>query len=269
MRLDLSYRTQYVYVPAVRGGLTALRLCPSDGPRLEVISAASVADPGRVILSYTDAWGTKVDVVETATIHRAATFSLTAEVETRPDEPDPGIRPYEQYAYRRDSARVRLAAVEAIGWDDGGMSDWEGIDAALRWLPQRLEYRIGETDAGTAIEEVIERGVGVCQDFAHVFLAWLRHAGWCARYVSGYMFSSKAAEGSIEAEAMHAWVEVYQRDAGWVGLDATTGTPVDGRYVAVGRGRDYDDVRPVRGVFLGRTSQAQSSRLSIARSSEQ
>lgn len=62
---------------------------------------------------------------------------------------------------------------------------------------------------------------------------------------------------------MHAWVEVYRPDFGWVGLDATHGHYTDDRYVPVGYGRDYDYVRPIRGVVGGATTQSQASHLQM------
>ena len=47
-------------------------------------------------------------------------------------------------------------------------------------------------------------------------------------------------------------------------LDPTTGRLADERYVPVGRGRDYDDVRPVRGVLRGaKPRQHHESRLQM------
>ncbi|MEO6398221.1 MAG: transglutaminase family protein [Tepidiformaceae bacterium] len=270
MRLDLVYRTQYVYVPAVRGGVTALRLRPTPGAGLSVNGSRLIVSPGSVATTYSDGWGTAVDVIETRGTHQDATFELAAQVETHPDQRDLVLSPYEAHVYARDSARVRIGAVAALGWQqksDG--TRWEALEAAMCWLPERLRFRVGVTDAETELEDVIERGEGVCQDFAHVFLAWLRRDGWCARYVSGYMFTSREDAEQIEADAMHAWVEVYRPGEGWIGLDATAGELADGRYVAVGRGRDYDDVRPIRGVFQGRTSQSQTAHLSMMRIPEQ
>lgn len=270
MRLELSYRTAYAYAPAVRGGVTALRLRPTSHPNLVVLAAHLAVSPGRVATSYTDAWGSAVDLVETGGTHADATFEITAQVETYPHNRDLLLRPYEAYAYSNDSARVRVDAIEALGWNVGGEgASWDAVESALRWLPQRFQFQVGATDATTEIEDVIEHGVGVCQDFAHVFLALLRRGGWCARYVSGYMFSSLDDIERIEADAMHAWVEVYRPGTGWIGLDATAGEHVDDRYVAVGKGRDYDDVRPIRGVFLGKTLQTQTAHLSMVRSLQQ
>ncbi len=51
----------------------------------------------------------------------------------------------------------------------------------------------------------------------------------------------------------HAWVEWWCGD--WVGHDPTNGVPVGTRHVTVARGRDYDDVPPLKGVYHGAPSQ--------------
>ena len=42
---------------------------------------------------------------------------------------------------------------------------------------------------------------------------------------------------------------------GWVGLDPTNDKLVDWQYVRVAVGRDYTDVQPLRGVFVGADAQ--------------
>jgi hypothetical protein len=85
----------------------------------------------------------------------------------------------------------------------------------------------------------------VCQDFAHVLITLLRHAGLPARYVSGYL-------GDVaRSTASHAWVEAFVPPWGWVGYDATSGTVVTGRHVTVAVGRDYADVTVLRGTYQG------------------
>ncbi|OAI42167.1 hypothetical protein AYO38_03215 [bacterium SCGC AG-212-C10] len=260
MRLEISYRTRYAYDPPVARGLSALRVRPG----LKVLEASLRCSPGRVSSTYTDAWGTTVDIVEFDRLHAVSQFEMRATVETCLQERDDPPTEDEWYLYRHDSPRVRSVAVEPLAWtvgNEGGA--WQAVESALAWIPQRFAYQVGATDAETTIEEVIGIGSGVCQDFAHVFLALLRRWGWCARYVSGYLFSTSREADRIEAEAMHAWVEVYRPGAGWVGLDATSGMLADDRYVAVARGRDYDDVRPVRGIINGKGRQTQESRLEI------
>ncbi|MDX1450751.1 MAG: transglutaminase family protein, partial [Acidimicrobiia bacterium] len=56
--------------------------------------------------------------------------------------------------------------------------------------------------------------------------------------------------------ATHAWVEASIPEWGWWGIDPTNGYPAGERHVVVGRGRDYDDVAPLRGVYYGESDHA-------------
>lgn len=78
-----------------------------------------------------------------------------------------------------------------------------------------------------------------------------------ARYVSGYLFTADDSTGAdsdvdeVHVET-HAWVEVALPGRGWLALDPTNAQTAGERHVTIGRGRDYDDVSPFRGVFTGR-----------------
>ena len=266
MQLEIAYETRYGYDPPAHEGLTALRLRPVERPRLAVLRSSLTAIPGRATAGYRDGWGTQVDLVECHHVHSELIFRVEALVETRGPEELEWITDRQRILYSGESARVPLEAVDALGWRVAGVGEsWAAVESALAWMPQRFAYQIGATDAETPIEQVIMQGAGVCQDFAHVFLALLRSWGWPARYVSGYQFTGDANTWSIEGGAMHAWVDVYRLGFGWVGLDATAGAYVDDRYVPVAHGRDYDDVRPVRGILVGNSIQSQSASLSITR----
>jgi transglutaminase-like putative cysteine protease len=187
---------------------------------------------------------------------------MVAQVETHATEAAEALTAIERVRYLGETPRVRFEPTRSLGW---GLVDtsWTAVESALAWIPQRFVYQVGATDAETSIETVLEIGAGVCQDFAHIFLSMLRSWGFHARYVSGYFFNTTPDEPQIVAEAMHAWVEVYRPDFGWVGLDATAGAYTDDRYVVVGYGRDYDDVRPIRGVVRGKTEQTNFARLQM------
>jgi transglutaminase-like putative cysteine protease len=217
-------------------------------------------------MSYTDGWGTRVDVVECPR-HSSAKFIVEALVETGAETIDANLTPAERTMYSRDSARVRINAVrpllDQLELEPG---TWSAIETLATCLRGWFTYRLGVTDATTEIETVLESGQGVCQDFTHIFLAAARAWGWCARYVSGYVYTSSGdSPGRVEATAMHAWAEVFRDDMGWLGLDPTYGSYADDRYVAVASGRDYDDVRPVRGMVTGDTRQSQCAELIVER----
>lgn len=115
-------------------------------------------------------------------------------------------------------------------------------------------YRTGATSVSTPVAEVMQRRIGVCQDFAHVMISALRGLGLPARYVSGYI-RTRPPPGQPRrqgADQSHAWVGCWLgAEHGWVDLDPTNALVVADEHVVVGWGRDYGDVSPIRGVILG------------------
>lgn len=271
MRLEIAYTTTYHYDPPAGHGLTALRLRPRQRAGLSVKRSVLMPREGSIVRSYVDGWGTQVDVVECAVRHAEAQFDLEAIVETGAEAADDAPSAGELVMYGRDSSRVRLLSVAPLAQQLSlDPAAWNSVKVVLCCLPQWFIYRIGATDAQTPMETVLQTGEGVCQDFAHILIGVLRRWGWAARYVSGYVYTGSHDGGRIEAAAMHAWVQVYRPDFGWVGLDPTTGGYADDTYVPVAFGRDYDDVRPVRGVVSGAlTSQYQSATLTVTLSGAQ
>jgi transglutaminase-like putative cysteine protease len=124
--------------------------------------------------------------------------------------------------------------------------------ASARELRAKLfrifEYVPGTTTAQSPIESILETGRGVCQDYAHVMASILRKWGIPCRYVSGYL---APVEENVTTGESHAWVEGWFPGIGWLGFDPTNDTEGDERHVRVAVGRDYADVPPTRGVFLG------------------
>lgn len=109
------------------------------------------------------------------------------------------------------------------------------------------------TDVSTPIETVLEMKRGVCQDFAHLMLACLRSHGLPALYISGYILTNPppGSPRLIGADASHAWVSLYIPEHGWVDIDPTNDKLVTDEHITVARGRDYDDVSPIRGAIVG------------------
>ena len=149
--------------------------------------------------------------------------------------------------FQLPSPRVpELPAVKALAREMGlTAGDWESLVRANRNLRMDFEYLPGSTEVSSTLQEILDRRVGVCQDFAHVLIALARHLGWPARYVSGYLVPEAESEGNS-----HAWVEIGSADGSWLGLDPTHRSETREWHVAVAVGRDYSDVSPLRGVFV-------------------
>jgi transglutaminase-like putative cysteine protease len=131
---------------------------------------------------------------------------------------------------------------------EAGESLAQFLIALNQHIHQSLEYDTRATTVTTPLAAVLAQRRGVCQDFSHLMLAVCRSAGVPARYVSGYLHVEDPAQ---EHSAMHAWVEAYLPDSGWIGFDPTHGLLADHRYIKVGVGRAYSDVPPTRGVYRG------------------
>jgi transglutaminase-like putative cysteine protease len=89
-------------------------------------------------------------------------------------------------------------------------------------------------------------------------LGVLRLAGVPCRYASGYVYDPlRDGEGEhvLGATASHAWVQAWHSELGWVGIDPTNQKLADWQYVRIAVGRDYSDVQPLRGVFIGSDEQ--------------
>ena len=108
-----------------------------------------------------------------------------------------------------------------------------------------MTYAPGVTTVHTTAAQAFALGRGVCQDYAHVLIALLRHCGIPARYVCGYL----VGEG-----ATHAWVEFFDQGV-WRGLDPTNNRLLQYGCIKVAHGRDSADCSVNRGVFSGRTVQ--------------
>ncbi len=119
------------------------------------------------------------------------------------------------------------------------------LDFAMRasdWVSHYMQYKSGLTNVQTTAAQAFEIGAGLCQDYSHLFIALCRAEGIAARYVSGHMLG----EGGS-----HAWAEVLLEDGRAVGFDPTNAIAPNLGYTMVAIGRDYNDVPPTSGRFVG------------------
>ena len=124
---------------------------------------------------------------------------------------------------------------------------------ALAWalsqaVGAHMTYTPGCTRLTTTAAQAFATRQGVCQDYAHLYLALARQTGLTARCANGL----PQGEG-----ASHAWCEVWL-DGVWRGIDPTRGRWTDEGYLRFGVGRDFSDCPIERGVFLGAAGQRQT-----------
>jgi transglutaminase-like putative cysteine protease len=257
-RYSIVHSTRQRYRETVHRSRNEVRLRPIDSSHQRVRSSELEVTPMAEVAATLDYYSNSVWMIAVESPHRELVIEARSEVDVQQplfeavvDHPwdTDSLSGHPAVEFTAPSPRVpRLKAIETL-MEEVGVRPYnpDSLMTANQELHQHFAYVAGATSVGTRLPEVLERRVGVCQDFAHVFLALARQAGWPARYVSGYL----VPEGAETRGESHAWVEVGTPEGGWVGLDPTHGLTVGGGHVRVAVGRDYDDVAPVRGTFAG------------------
>lgn len=267
MRYLLRYHAEYRYSGPVFDQHNVLRVTPATTPLQRVRGFRVVVEPNARTRSYSDYFGT--EVVEFNVPGEHERLAITAEGEVISEEPGPppegGWEPTNAEAYTSrggefllhtddEPANGKLTSLRAAIAAD---SPRETLEALCRVIPDRFEYRPGATFVGSTVDDLLEGGAGVCQDFVHLSLILLRDAGIAARYVSGYLFAApQNGHGNSVEVNTHAWVEALLPGQNgdepvWVGADPTNRKLVGDEHVKIGHGRHYGDVAPIRGVYRG------------------
>jgi len=286
MRFDLAYHTTFRYSEAVTESQNEVRAAPATDDHQLVQSYRIDTTPRARILRYTDAWGTHVDTFGVRDAHEHLVVAVQASVQTRPrptwaataalaalDDPAFINQHWEFLQPTRHTTAGK--AVQSIGHGCATQASdvRDAVSCMVQWVGSELRYETGATAIGVTTDEVLERRSGVCQDYSHLLVALCRANGIPARYVSGYFFAAgddaSAAGDDVALRTVqvqtHAWVEVAVPGAGWWAVDPTNQQPVGERHITIGRGREYDDVPPFRGVYTGEAEAEVTATVTIRR----
>ncbi|GAB3027181.1 transglutaminase family protein [Mycobacterium bourgelatii] len=262
-RTRVVHTTGYEYQAPATASYNEARLTPRSNTRQNVILNRIETIPATRSYRYIDYWGTAVTAFDLHAPHTELTVTSSSVVETeRPEPPvakvtwqeleseavidrfDEVLRPT---AYTPTSKRVAAVGKRIMKNHDPA----DAVVAAARWARSELDYLPGTTGVHSSGLDALEKGKGVCQDFAHLTLILLRSMGIPGRYVSGYLHPKSDAEvGKAVDGRSHAWIQAWT--GGWWNYDPTNDTEVSEQYVSVGVGRDYADVAPLKGIYSGR-----------------
>lgn len=276
MKFRITHNTSYQYSTPVSVCHNALILSPQASECISVDAYRLVIRPAPEIIDQReDMFGNTVHRFSLEENHSRLSITSTSLVNVTPGLlPEPGDSPtcgqLRQRIQKRkdggwltvapflfDSPRIRRSDAFADYAADAVRDDRPVITAAAALTQQIYEdfrYDKNATDVDTPTESAFSDRSGVCQDFAHVAVACLRSLQIPARYVSGYLRTHppEGKERLIGADQSHAWVSVYcGADAGWCEFDPTNNCHCGTDHIPIAFGRDYGDVVPIKGVFLG------------------
>lgn len=151
----------------------------------------------------------------------------------------PGLLRYVLPSRYCDSDKLADFAWQHFGGVPHGLPRMDAISA---WLHRNVEYRFRSGRADISAWEVLQRGYGVCRDFAHLAVALNRTFNLPARYVTGHLpdIGVPDPEGHMD---FHAYAEVFVGGR-WFTTDPRFHVPRIGR-ITVACGLDAMD-----GAFL-------------------
>lgn len=265
MRLHIQHITTFTYTHLISEAYTEMRLKPNDAGGQRCLSFTLTTEPRGDVKAYLDYYGNDVRHFDVLNPHSQLVVSAQSEVltsETFVDD-QAGLSFLAEYDYRQPTAYApetelihQFAAAQRVP-DDPQATAF----ALMQAVHRELKYERGSTDVKTTAVEALKLGRGVCQDFAHLMLAACRSQNITARYVSGYLYAPHS-----DQTASHAWVDVFVPESGWISLDPTHHCQQTGYYVRVAVGRDYADVPPTRGVYIGNATEALGVKVTVTAS---
>ena len=243
----LTHRTSYRYDRLVSLSPQLIRLRPAPHCRTPILSYSLDIQPKPHFLNWVQdpqgnfcarvvfpervrRFDVTVDLIADMATINPFDFFVEPETESFPFQYDPvlagELAPFRRVdapgplleAYLRDIPREAPNTVSFLTGLNGRLASEVGYIVRM------------EPGVWTA-EEVLTNRKGSCRDSSWLLVQILRHLGFAARFVSGYLIQLvpdvKPVEGPAGPPAdftdLHAWCEVYVPGAGWIGLDPTSG----------------------------------------------
>lgn len=272
IRVGLRHRTSYRYDRLVSLGPQVIRLRPAPHTRTKVLSySLSISPKGHFLNWQQDPqsnWLARVvfpekvreftidvDLVAQIETVNPFDFFLEPQAEHWPFDYDPilaeELRPFRRCEPLGPKLTAWLASVPR---DKAQTTNF--IVALNQRLQQEIKYLVRMEPGVQSCEETLTKLSGSCRDSAWLLVQILRHLGFAARFVSGYLIQLVADEKPVDGGPagtdhdftdLHAWAEVYLPGAGWIGLDPTSGLLAGEGHIPLAATPDTPSAAPITG----------------------
>ncbi len=275
MIFEVRHKTHYRYSQPVAQSQHLIHLAPRSDVRQSVRSHGMIIEPAPAMrYDGEDAFGNPVSILDIEEPHREFVLKARSTIATSTpeavdfsrtsawDELDGALygegKPCDlDVVQYRCSSRLTPATRNIRDYAAVSFAPGRPVLEAAHELTQRIfrdfRFDAAATDVSTPIADVLRTRRGVCQDFAHLALAFLRAHRVPARYMSGYILTKPpAGQPKLQgSDASHAWISVWSPESGWCDFDPTNGLVVAEEHIVLALGRDYGDVCPISGVIVG------------------
>lgn len=197
---------------------------------------------------FTDSHGNQIYRVTLAPGLNTFRHDAIVSVSSRPDNHDlppssplsPGELPPAVLRYAFPSRYCDSDKLTDFAWQKFGQFEhgWPRVQAISQWVHDNLEYRYMSGRSDLSAWDVLQRGYGVCRDFAHLVIALNRTFNLPTRYVTGHLPDIGFPDPDNHMD-FHAYAEVYL-GGHWFTTDARFHVPRIGR-IKVSCGQDAVD----------------------------
>ncbi len=247
IHVALQHRTTYRYDRPVSLGPQTVRLRPAPHARTPILAYSLAVTPKQNFLNWqqdpqgnflarlvfpekTRNFEIQVDLIADMAVINPFDFFLEPDAENWPFDYDPGLA-QEIAPFRRVEPVGPLLAALVASVDRTRRRTIDVLIELNQRLSREIRYLIRMEPGVQTPEETLTHKSGSCRDSGWLMVQLLRHLGFAARFVSGYLIQLTADQKALDGPSgtlhdftdLHAWCEVYLPGAGWIGLDPTSG----------------------------------------------
>lgn len=267
MKLRIRHDTTYRYRRDVTLQSHQLMLIPRGTHDLRVLASSVRFSPEADVAWTQDVFG---NLVATASFSEpAAELVIEAEIEIEQCAPAwpifriaPGAHTY-PFRYS-DGEMADLGALlhPQHTDDDGRLARWARafilgpptdtlslLKDINIGIADAVAYRVRDEEGTQSPVDTLSLASGSCRDMAALLIDAVRHLGFGARAVSGYLYDPDALPD--DPGSTHAWAEVYLPCAGWIAFDPTHRRVGSANLIAVAVGRCNRQIMPIAGGYVG------------------
>jgi uncharacterized protein (DUF2126 family)/transglutaminase-like putative cysteine protease len=273
IHVALNHVTHYRYDRPVTLGAQVVRLRPAPHSRTRILSYSMRVEPAKHFLNWqqdpqsnylarlvfpeaTREFRVEIDLVAEMAVHNPFDFFVESYVENWP------------FQYKAEEA-TELAPFRVLARHGAQLDEYlatidrtprRTVDMLVelnRVLQQRIAYTIRMAPGVQQPDETLAKSSGSCRDSSWLLVQLLRHLGFAARFVSGYLIQLvsdvKALDGPSGTEKdftdLHAWCEVYLPGAGWIGFDPTSGLMAGEGHIPLACSPEPGSAAPISGAL--------------------
>jgi transglutaminase-like putative cysteine protease len=253
MRLRIAHTTTYRYEPPASGVIQILRMTPGSHDAQYVAEWQIDISTDSRLDTHQDAFG---NITHVLTYGPVADLVIHVEGEIETQDTGGVLRGTEERfppsLFLRSTDLTEMNTAMASFAKDirsgAGEDDLAYLHALMMGINEHMTFDTDPTNTGTSAADAFTGKRGVCQDYAHIFIACARAGGVPARFVAGHFWRN---DGQDNQQAGHAWAEAFVPNLGWVGFDPANAICITDAHARVAIGLDYLGAAPVRGTRYG------------------